>query len=45
VNNNNLDRDSTSDEIHADYMNCPFRVTFDGAMYSTSGSIGGWTID
>lgn len=30
---------------HESYADCPFRVSIDGALYSTSGNIGGWTIN
>lgn len=36
---------ATGGSSHDDYSTCPFRVTADGKLYSTSGEIGGWTID
>lgn len=36
---------ATGGSSHDDYSTCPFRVTADGKLYSTSGEVGGWTID
>lgn len=36
---------ATGGNSHDDYNTCPFRVTAEGKLYSTSGEIGGWTID
>ena len=36
---------ATGGASHDDYSTCPFRVTAEGKMYSTSGEIGGWTIN
>ena len=36
---------ATGGSSHDDYSTCPFRVTAEGRMYSTSGEIGGWTIN